>query len=96
MESYYGLKTRIDVMKEAAISVVNTLTNLDWVGIVLFNSSAYSYKSSLIRSTADNVKNIIDFIKNIIPDGSTNFEEGFTKAYNLLSNTVADEMGSAC
>lgn len=48
--------TRLDIAKEAAISVVGTLGNNDFVGLVLFSDDAYSPLNFLIRSNSYNVE----------------------------------------
>ena len=45
---------RIDIAKEAAINVVNTLSNSDFVGVVSFSSSAeILYSDKILRATSE-------------------------------------------
>ena len=55
--------TRIDSAKEAAASVVNTLSNSDFVGVVIFSSNAKSlYSNKVLRATNDTKEKILDEI----------------------------------
>ncbi len=51
---------RLNIMKDAAKRVINTLSVSDYVSVVTFNTDAQSLTSSLLqRATADQKKNFI-------------------------------------
>lgn len=65
--------------KEALISVVKTLSNNDFVGIVTFSDEAQS--RSLSRATIENKESIIEYIEGLEGSGSTNYKAAFDKAF---------------
>ena len=84
---------RIGLAREAAISVVNTLTNSDFVGIVLFSDSAEQLlipgqqTGTLLSATNDNILTLTERIRGISAGGSTNFEAAFWTAFSILDMT---------
>ena len=50
---------RLDIAKEAAIAVVNTLSNSDFVGVISFSNSARSVFSNRILRATSHVKESI-------------------------------------
>jgi hypothetical protein len=56
---------RISITKTAAKSVVNSLTNADWVGFVDFNSYATQYSPRFMRATQANKDALNKYIGNL-------------------------------
>ena len=84
---------RIELAREAAISVVNTLTNSDFVGVVLFSDDAEQLlilgqrSGSLLPATNDNILALTEQIGRISTQGQTNFEAAFRTAFSILATT---------
>lgn len=89
---------RIDLAKEAAITIVDTLTVADRVAIVVFSNSASQIGGydHLIRATNENKQALIQAINNIYANGPTNFYEAFNTAFDALDRTVREEATSGC
>lgn len=85
---------KLDSAKEALISVVNTLSNNDFVGVVTFSDVAEG--NSLARATTENKQSIIEYINGLEAGGSTNYKAAFDKGFELLENAKKDEFGSPC
>mmetsp|Transcript_2336 Transcript_2336/g.3623 ORF Transcript_2336/g.3623 Transcript_2336/m.3623 type:complete len:650 (-) Transcript_2336:61-2010(-) len=89
---------RMDIAKEAAITIVETLTVADRVAVVSFSSRAAQIGgfSSLIRATNENKKRLIKAIKDLNAKGATNFYDAFNTAFNALDKTIRSESTSGC
>jgi len=89
---------RIDLAKEAAITIIETLTVADRVAVVKFSSYAHLIGgvSRLIRATSENKSKLIDAIKDLKTDGATNFGDAFNTTFNALDNTIRNEATSGC
>ena len=85
---------RLQLAKEAAITVVNTLTNADYVGVVLFGNQAKQLlldtqpPGELVKATYANLTALEMELRNLVinPFGGTNFEAAFNKAFDILDN----------
>ena len=89
--------SRIGLAKDAAWSVVNTLSNSDFVGAVAFNSEAWIMSSDKIERATEEVKGwVSSSISGLSARGGTNFEDGIRKAFDLLNAAQRDEYGSPC
>ena len=83
---------RLQLAKEAAITVVNTLTNADSVGIVLFSDKAKQLllhtqpSGQLVKATYANLTALQKELQNLVidPFGGTNFEAAFNQAFDIL------------
>lgn len=85
--------SKLKVAKEALQTVIDTLTINDWIGLVTFNTLAIKRTSRLIRATIENKNLINSIINDLIAEGSTNYEDAFVKAYDLVRLSRADELG---
>ena len=89
--------SKIDSAKEAAISVVNTLSNSDFVGVVSFATNAKTLHSSkILRATSETKEKITEKIEGLEAVGSTNYEEAFRKGLSMLKAATKDEFGAPC
>lgn len=87
---------RMGLMKEAAISVLETLTLSDYFGIVVFSSNANVMESNLLSATEENIKKGIDTVNRLSPNGGTNFYDAFVKTFNLMKTSKQNERTSSC
>ena len=80
-----GKPSRIDLAKDAVESVINTLSNSDFFGVIKFSDSASSIKySRIVRATSSTKERVIKRVKRIGEGGSTNYKAAFEKAFNML------------
>eukprot|EP00985_Skeletonema_marinoi_P003140 scaffold1302_cov113-Skeletonema_marinoi.AAC.9 len=96
--SDYG---RMDLAKEAAITVIKTLTISDRVAVIAFSDYAYQVHSDsgtdlLVRATNENKNLLIDSIQQLTDGGATNFHAGFQQAFDALERTIEQEYTSGC
>jgi hypothetical protein len=70
----------------AAEAVLDTLSEWDKVGIIIFSTSAetYNQQSALIEATHSNVAQIKTWLQDIAFMGATDFKAAFTKAFQLI------------
>jgi uncharacterized protein YegL len=89
---------RLDIAKEAAITVIQTLTVADRFAVISFSSEASQVGgyTGLIRATAENTNHLVEAIKQLIPQGGTNFGSAFTNAFDALDQTIEIEATSGC
>eukprot|EP00985_Skeletonema_marinoi_P003856 scaffold1678_cov123-Skeletonema_marinoi.AAC.4 len=90
---------RMDLAKEAAITVVETLTISDRVAVIAFSDYAYQVHSGtdlLVRATNENKRLLIDSIQQLTEGGATNFHAGFQQAFDALERTIKQEYTSGC
>lgn len=91
---------RLDLAKEAAKTVVNTLTNFDYVGIVAFSDTATTQTINgdniMVPATNKKLVTIGTVIDQLNAGGGTNFEAAFREAFNLLDRSKQTEADSGC
>ena len=89
---------RIILAKEAATTIIDTLTVADRFAIVLFSDEAslMGDETGLIRATAGNKELMIEAIKSLEPKGGTNFYDAFNMAFNAIDETIKNERTSGC
>ena len=89
---------RISIAKDAATTIVETLTVADRVAVVSFSGRAYQIGgySNLIRATNENKERLIEAIKNLGANGGTNFYDAFRVAFDSLEKTIKNEYTSGC
>jgi len=89
---------RLTIMKEATERVIQTLGVSDYVSVVEFNSSAgpIGNYQTLQRATVEKKKELLEYVKNFDAKGLTNFEDAFTKAFDVLENSQREEIGLSC
>ena len=93
---------RIGLVRDAAITVINTLTNSDYVAVVLFNAEAFQLlltdpaqtPGTLIQATNENIVRLSERVATIQPSGNTNFEAAFETAFSIVDG--ATELTSNC
>ncbi len=77
---------RMAIAKEAARTVIETLTVADTFAVISFSSDASQVggNTGLIRATAENKNRTIEAIEQLKPQGFTNFSGAFTVAFDAL------------
>lgn len=80
---------RIGASKDAAKAVLNSLTHADYVGLVLFDSTASSYKglTTLAKALPGFRKRLADAVDSVEPGGGTNFVDAFRAAFTLVDSS---------
>eukprot|EP00761_Pharyngomonas_kirbyi_P010550 gb/GECH01010570.1/.p1 GENE.gb/GECH01010570.1/~~gb/GECH01010570.1/.p1 ORF type:complete len:1003 (+),score=253.65 gb/GECH01010570.1/:1-3009(+) len=94
-----GQNNRINVAKEAALTVLNTLTTKDFVNVILFNGDAVvsqCFPSEIVRATPENLKKLKAFINETPHSGGTNFQAPFEKAFQMFQGSYSNGIGSQC
>lgn len=84
---------RINVTRDAAATIVDTLTVADTFIVIPFSTDAYSLGdyTSLIPATSDNKEKLKKAIRELEPNGITNFHAAFETAFDALDNTIQNE-----
>ena len=88
----------MDIAKEAAIVIVETLTVADRFAVIVFSSDVRQVGgyTSLIRATNVNKEETIRGINELEAQGATNFYIAFEYAFDALDNTIRNELTSGC
>ena len=89
---------RLELARQAARTVVETLTNVDYVTVVLFNDNAQQLlvpnqiPGSLLQGTYLNIEILTNSVQSITanPFGGTNFEAALNKVFDILDNVPAN------
>lgn len=89
---------KLELLKQAAIRVVETLAVGDRVGIVAFNSSPIVLESEavVITATERNKARLVAAIKGLEATGATNFYDAFSVPFDMLDNSIAQEANVNC
>jgi hypothetical protein len=75
---------RMYYAKEAALWVINTLSENDFAQVVAFSSTARSQSTTLLPMHAINKGYLKAFVNGLSPGGGTSFVNGFRKAFQIL------------
>lgn len=89
---------RLKLARQAAITVVETLTNVDFVAVVLFSDvadqllAANQTEGSLLQGTYENINILTEILLGINAKqfGGTNFEAALNKAFDILESVTSD------
>ena len=91
---------RMDLLKQAATRVIQTLTVSDRVAIVPFSSTAGHVigdsSGRLLTATEDNKAYLVKAIDDLVADGGTNFYDAFEHAFDSLDQSVEAELNVPC
>lgn len=89
---------RMHMAKEAAITIINTLTVADRVAVVGFSTKAtkLGVGNNLIRATNRNKSELIRAIEGMKPNGATNFYDAFQTSFDAIEKTIQNESTSGC
>ena len=92
-EEVEELVERLDIMKEAAIAQLDTITFSDFVQVVRYSDSAISMGTKLIRGTKENKDALKKYIKELKASGTTCGKCGFEKALKIFKDSINDALG---
>lgn len=88
--------SRIDLMKQAATRVIETLTIADRVGIVHFSSEATVITTRMVIATETNKLDLLSKISALEAIGKTNFYDAFQDAFAMINETTESELHVDC
>eukprot|EP01024_Parvocaulis_polyphysoides_P015225 TRINITY_DN1659_c0_g1_i5.p1 TRINITY_DN1659_c0_g1~~TRINITY_DN1659_c0_g1_i5.p1 ORF type:complete len:805 (-),score=117.16 TRINITY_DN1659_c0_g1_i5:1192-3384(-) len=91
-----GSLNRWDIVQQALIKFVDTLTFSDFFNIVFFNYEGSSLTTGLLAGSSENRQKAKYFIANFFPGGGTNFEVAFESAFDALSNGIENGLSTYC
>jgi len=91
-----GDENRLEIMKNAAIAQLDTMTFLDYIQVVQYSSRAQSYGMTLLQGTDKNKKRLMEYITNLDSGGGTNGEKGVKKAFDIFKNSQQAGSTSGC
>ena len=89
---------RIDLAKEAAKAVVETLTILDRFNVVTFSSGSKALVGSdnLVQATLENKQKAMDAIDELSAEGKTYMELAFEHTFRLFKSSISSEKTTGC
>eukprot|EP00118_Oscarella_pearsei_P016090 m.150910 g.150910 ORF g.150910 m.150910 type:complete len:1501 (+) comp38558_c0_seq16:74-4576(+) len=93
MDASVGSSTRMDLAKEAAKTVLETLNPHDRVAAISFSTGIQSvdedscYSNGLARATNQTIFTLTKFVDELNPAGTTNYKSAFATAFDLLINS---------
>ncbi|KAL7486287.1 hypothetical protein ACHAW6_011887 [Cyclotella cf. meneghiniana] len=90
---------RMDVAKDAARTIVETLSFADRFAVITFSDDASQIggETGLIRATDENKKKMMEHINNLTAGpGETNFYDAFATAFDTIEQTIRDELTNEC
>lgn len=96
------LNQRGDIARGAAKSVLDTLTNNDFVSVVAFSSPTSEVPlqrypaRGLSQGTRENVELVRAFVDGLVPLGGTDFAIAFKAAFDALDEAAEDERMTPC
>ncbi|XP_064634885.1 VWFA and cache domain-containing protein 1-like isoform X2 [Lineus longissimus] len=80
--------TLMDIAKEAASAVLDTLDPHDMVGVVKFNEEASTlagcYSTGLAHASEHNIKTLKTFVQGLNPSGGTSYLKALNKAFDFF------------
>ena len=84
---------RMETTREAAVTIVDTLTVADSFTVIAFSSEAHQVGGTnyLLEANSTNKERLKAEINKLEPGGATNFLAAFTTAFDAIDNTVANE-----
>jgi Mg-chelatase subunit ChlD len=84
---------RISIAREAAVTIVDTLTAADSFAVIAFNSSGYQLGGTnlLLEANIKNKEHLKTAINQLEADGTTNFYEAFKTAFDTIDYSLGNE-----
>ena len=92
-------KMRLEFVKEAVNRVLDTLTFSDRVALVTFATKAeiHGRDGQYVYQATEENKNILkEAVRNLEAIGSTNMLEAFEKVFEILDNSIRQELTVTC
>ena len=87
---------RMGYARDAAVGVVGSLTNLDYVSVVPFSSTANSENTMLVQAESGYRTRIIADIEAIQESGMTYYVKAMTKAFAITAKSDDNSYSSGC
>ncbi|KAL3787479.1 hypothetical protein HJC23_001129 [Cyclotella cryptica] len=89
---------RMELAKEAASTIVETLSVADRFAIIAFSdvASQIGEEEGLIVATDENKKMMMEQITSLTHSGGTNFYDAFKAAFDAIERTIKDELTTGC
>lgn len=84
-------KSRMILAKSAAKRVLDTLTFVDFVTLVTFESNAWAATGTLVPATMSNKAKLKSVVENQMPAGGTNFVDAFEVAMQVFKRSRGDD-----
>eukprot|EP00904_Undaria_pinnatifida_P004930 jgi/Undpi1/1567/HiC_scaffold_11.g04957.m1 len=98
--SQYG---RLDLAKEAAETVINTLGADSFVNVVAFSETARALmpdSTTLVRATSENIAELVSIVQDLefdLANVATNFGSAFETTFDLIDESlVTEDMSTDC
>uniref|UniRef100_A0A8C0GXJ0 Inter-alpha-trypsin inhibitor heavy chain H3 n=1 Tax=Chelonoidis abingdonii TaxID=106734 RepID=A0A8C0GXJ0_CHEAB len=82
----------IQQTREALLKILEDIREDDYFNFILFGSDVHVWKDTLVKATAENLKNAKEFVRAINTQGMTNLHGGLMKGIEML--TTAFETNS--
>ena len=83
-----GSQNRMELAKQAADRVVDTLTDADYAQVVAFSSDAVSMSNSLVQATRTNRQSMKNFISGLSQGGLTSFADAMDKVETIFQGSA--------
>eukprot|EP00397_Hematodinium_sp_SG-2012_P006727 GEMP01006763.1.p1 GENE.GEMP01006763.1~~GEMP01006763.1.p1 ORF type:complete len:701 (+),score=129.16 GEMP01006763.1:103-2205(+) len=89
---------RWTLLKEGVVLVLRTLTEYDYLGVLLFSSNARAFKPKLMPATLALKEALLQWLNspNQDPMGGTNFEAAFDKTFSFIKRSRANGATTRC
>ena len=88
-----GDENRLEIMKQAAVAQLDTMTFLDFVQVVSYSTDAKSMGNVLLQGTDKNKKKMKEYIWSLESGGSTNGQAGVRKAFDIFKQSSQTTSG---
>jgi uncharacterized protein YegL len=87
---------RIELMRQAATRVIETLTIADRIGLVHFSSEATVVTTQMVIASESNKVDLLKKIQDLEAIGKTNFHDAFLDAFEMIDQTTESELHVDC
>lgn len=87
----------LEIAKAAATTVIDTLSNKDFIGVISFSNQAEVMREKKLKRATNSVKEqLVKEISDLSAKGKTNYQDALTKAFSLINTASQDEYGAPC
>ena len=90
---------KLDLLKKAAIYVIETLRSDDQVAVVSFSTTAHvigDTDGSMLSASSKNMAYLVQAINNLETSGGSNYLAALEQAFNTLNQTISAELSLPC
>lgn len=84
------MKTKLDLVKEAAIKALSVMQNGDYISIVAFDNNIHTIQEA-IEITSENRTDIVNAINSLATRGSTNIHGGWLHSVEEVAKNISKE-----